>query len=119
MTQFLYNLELQLQTSGDGSTFTILGPEGSREQLGEIIDKLKQWKFAVDDSARGDFVHFRAIPLQEVRDERKGETLRENILTGIAVQLKVELDLALEIIDSLKREMEESRLQRLVEWESD
>lgn len=32
------------------------------------------------------------------------ETLRENILTGIAAQLKVELDLALAIIESLERE---------------
>lgn len=71
MTQFLYNLELRIQTNGDGSTFTILGPEGSLGQLGEIIDKLKQWKFAVDDSARGDFIHFRAIPLDSTRQAKK------------------------------------------------
>lgn len=63
VTQILYNLELKLQISADGSTFTILGSNGSKEQLGKIIDKLKQWQFAIDDSVRGNFIHFRALPV--------------------------------------------------------
>lgn len=76
MTQILYNLELQLQTSADGSTFTIIGLSGSKEQLGKIIDKLKQWQFAVDDSVRGDFIHFRALP---VRKKRTPEEIQKRI----------------------------------------